>query len=50
MTTRTMTMITIVQITPTMTRDAVGRKHKLMYSTHSQSCYTYMVAKELWWE
>ena len=50
--TTTMTMMTPVETTPTttatiLTRDAVGRKkHELMYSTHWQTCYTYMVAEE----
>ena len=30
----------------TLTRGAVGGKHKIMYNTHSQSCYTYMVTEE----
>ena len=34
----------------TLTRGTVGGKHKIMYSTHSQTCYTYMVVEELWWE
>ena len=54
MTATTVTMMTPVETTPTttgtLTRGAVGRKHKLMYYTHSQTCYTYMVTEEEWRE
>ena len=52
MTATTVTMMTPVDTTPitTLTRGAVGRKHKLMYCTHSQTCYTYMVTEEEWRE
>ena len=51
MITTTVTMITLVETTPTttgkiLTRDAVEEENKLMYSTHSQIYYTYMVTEK----